>query len=131
MSVTMPPRSRLKLPPLDLGPETYGRRLARLRKERGYTQVELAEKIGIIQAIVSAYERDEVRMHAEMVARFAEALGVSTDELIGVKHSRKNGNGQKMPRRLVRRLEQIARLPGSHQRALLKTIDTFLKGAQA
>ena len=48
----MPRVSRLKLAPLDPGGETIGRRVARFRKERGFTQVELAEKIGIIQSIV-------------------------------------------------------------------------------
>ena len=131
MLASMPPRSRLKLPLIDFGPETIGQRLARLRKERGYTQVELAEKIGIIQAIVSDYERDRVRMHAEMVSRVALALNVSTDELLGVSRPRNNGNGQAIPRRFLRRLQQIARLRASHQRALLTTIDAFIKGVQA
>lgn len=42
----MPRKSSLKLPALDLGEETVGERIARLRKERGYTQIELAERIG-------------------------------------------------------------------------------------
>jgi hypothetical protein len=33
-------------------------------------------------------------------------------------------------RKLLRRLEQIALLPAHEQAVLLKTIDTFLKGAQ-
>ena len=40
--------------------ETVGQRLARLRKERGWTQVELAERIGIIQSLISDYERDRL-----------------------------------------------------------------------
>lgn len=35
-----------------------GQCLARLRKERGYTQVDLAKKIGIIQTLISDYELD-------------------------------------------------------------------------
>ena len=126
----MPPKSRRKLPHLDLGDESLGQRLARLRKERGYTQIELAEKIGIIQVVVSDYERNRTRMHAEMVARFAKALDVSTDILLGLKNAASNGKSPKIPRRVLRRLEQIERLPAQHQRTLLKTIDTFLKGAQ-
>lgn len=121
----MPPKPRIKLPPLELGQESLGRRLARIRKERGFTQVELAERIGTIQVIVSDYERDRVRMHAEMVARFAKALDVSADALLGLKA---NGNkpGPKVARRVLRRLEQIQRLPAQDQRALLRTIDAFL-----
>jgi ribosome-binding protein aMBF1 (putative translation factor) len=46
----MPKVSKLKLPPLDLGEETLGQRIARLRKGRGISQVELAGKIGIVLA---------------------------------------------------------------------------------
>ena len=126
MKRSMPRKSRFKLPPLNLGGETFGQRLARIRKERGFTQVELAEKVGIIQALVSEYERDRVRLHAEMLVRFAMVLGVSADELLGMKQ---NNDGAKAPRRVLRRLQAIAKLPEHHQRALLKTIDIFLKGA--
>jgi transcriptional regulator with XRE-family HTH domain len=51
---------------LELGEETTGQRIARIRKERGYTQNELAERIGTIQALVSDYERDKLRLNAEM-----------------------------------------------------------------
>ena len=39
--------------------------------------MELAEKIGIIQTIVSAIETDALKLSAEMAIRFAMALGVS------------------------------------------------------
>ena len=44
----MPRVSKLSLPPLDLGKESIGQRASRLRRESGFTQVELAEKIGIV-----------------------------------------------------------------------------------
>ena len=124
----MPRRSRLKLPPLNLGKETIGQRLARLRKERGYTQVELTEKTGIHQTLITDYERDRLRLHAEMVIRFAKALEVSTDELLGLNGQKKNGD--KISLRLLRRTKRIEELPQSQQKTLLKTIDTFLKAAE-
>jgi len=128
MTDTMPRKSHLRLPRLDLGKETLGERLARLRKERGYTQAELAEKIGIIQALVSDYELDKLRMHAEMVIRFAKALGVSTDELlVGTKATERNGLPKN--RRVLRRINQIDQLPKRDQEALLRTIDAFLSKA--
>ena len=78
----MPQVSKLKLRPLEYGNETLGQRIARIRKERGYTQVELAQRIGIIQSIVSAIEPDMMKLSAEMAVRFAQALDVTTDELI-------------------------------------------------
>ena len=129
MPPSMPRPSRLKLPPLELGQDTVGRRLARLRKERGYTQQELAERIGIIQALVSDYERDKLRLNAEMLTRFALALEVSADELLGLKDLPKNG--KKTSRKVLRRMERIEDLPPHKQTLILKTLDTLLKGATA
>lgn len=125
--ITMPKRSRLKLPPLNLGGETFGQRLARLRKERGYTQSELAQKVGIIQALVSDYELDKLRLHAEMAIRFAKALGVSADELLGLKTKERNGSIKN--RRILRRIHQIDQLSKRDQDALIRTIDAFLAKA--
>lgn len=132
--LTMPKRSKLKLPPLRLSTdETAGQRLARLRKERGLTQVELAAKVGIIQGLVTNYERDRLRMHAEMVARFAVALGVSADELLGLKSSRSAAvvhTSSGLSLKIVRRLAKIEQLPAAKQKALLQTLDLFLEGAE-
>jgi len=122
----MPQVSKLNLPPVDFGGETHGQRLAPLRKERGYTQVQLAEKIGIIQSIVSAIERDVLKLSAEMAIRFAQALEVSLDELLNPS-VRKPHNGKKPSRKVLRRLEQIEALPPSQQVALLRTIDAVIK----
>ena len=81
----------------------------------------------MIQALISDYENDKLRPHGEMVARFALALDVSADELLGMKPNR--ANGRKPSRKILRRLEKIETLPGHQQATLLKTIDTFLKGA--
>jgi len=61
--------------------ETIGQRLARLRRERGLTQVMLADSVGIIQALVSDYERDKLRLNRDISVKFAQALGVTTDQL--------------------------------------------------
>ncbi len=131
---TMPKRSRLKLPPIPyVTDETMGQRLARLRKERGFTQVELAAKIGIVQSLMTSYECDRLRMHPEMVIRFALALGVSSDELLGVpskKSARDSTEATALSLKLVKRLQKIERLPATQQKALLHTIDVFLLGSQ-
>ncbi len=123
----MPRPSKFKLPPLELGSESRGRRLARLRKEKGFTQVELAAKIGTTQTVISDYERDRLRPNAEMIIRIAQALDISTDEYLGLKPSQTNG--PKLNRRFLRRLKMIETLPKRDQDALLRTIDAFLAKA--
>jgi len=125
----MPKRSKFNLPPIGESNESIGRRLARLRKERGYTQTELAERIGIIQALVSDYERDKLRLNADMLIRFARALGVPSDEILGLKSSQSRNKNPSL--KVLRRLSRIESLTAAQQKALLKTIDMFLKAAEA
>jgi transcriptional regulator with XRE-family HTH domain len=129
------PKSRLKLPPVKFTTdETFGERLARLRKERGLTQVELAEQMGLTQALITSYECDRLRMHAEMLARFSLALEISSDELIGLPNARSKKasddfHAKTLSLKLVRRLQKIETLSASQQKVLLHTIDVFLRGS--
>jgi len=107
--------------------ESFGQRLARLRKERGFTQVELADKTEMIQALVSDYETGKLRPYADVVVRLAIALDVSTDELLGVARPKKHSSGVEGNRRFLRRLPLVDALPKRDQDALLRTIDAFLK----
>ena len=125
----MPRISKIKLVPLNLGNESLGQRLARLRKGKGYTQAELSAKIGIIRELISDYERDKIRPYSEMIIRLAMALEITTDELLGFKQSPK-GNDDKPSLKILRRVKKMEDLPESQQKVLLKTIDTFLKAAQ-
>lgn len=124
--VAMSRASRLQPVPVPAGSESLGERLARLRKERGFTQKELAEKTGLIQALISDYERGKLRLNAEMVLRFSTALEITTDELLQPGQSKPV---RKTSRKVLRRLEQIEALPSPQQSVLLKTIDTFLEAA--
>ena len=73
------------------------------------------------------YARGEVRASADVVVAIAKELDVTTDELLGVIGHR---DGSPLPSlKLLRRVERIERLPTHHQRALLQTIDNFLRGA--
>ena len=122
----MPRVSKAKLPPLDLANATIAERIAATRRKRGYTQQELAEKIGIAQHLVSDYERRKIRLYDEMVARFAIALEVSTDYLLGLEdgdHVAKNEPSL----RITKRVKRIENLPLSKQKSLLQIIDGFLK----
>jgi len=123
----MPRISKLRLPPLDWGNASIGQRVARIRKERGFTQVELAGRIGIVQTLVTDYETGRLRLTAEMAVRFAIALDVSLDELLHPNAA--NVSTRKPSRKVLSRLERIEELPPTQQTTLLRTIDTFLEVA--
>jgi transcriptional regulator with XRE-family HTH domain len=125
----MPKRATITMPPLDYDGETVGQRLARLRKQRGYTQVELAEKMGSRQVLISAYETDRIALSAEMAVRLAVTLEVSTDELLHPKIKKKSTTKPSL--KVMRRMEQIEQLPENKQSFILTALDSLLRGAAA
>ena len=57
---------------------TFGENVKRLRKMRGYSQQELAEKVGFqTRGAISKVEKDVVDPQQSMVIKLAEALEVS------------------------------------------------------
>ena len=65
--------------------ETFGNMVAALRKEKGMTQLELAEKMGVTDKAVSKWERDLSFPDVSSIPKLAEILGVTVDELMQVK----------------------------------------------
>lgn len=57
-------------------------RLLRLRKEHGFSQEDLAEKIGISRQSVSKWERAEASPDTDNLIALARLYGVSLDELL-------------------------------------------------
>lgn len=57
-------------------------RLQRLRKQNGYSQEELAEKIGISRQAVSKWERAEASPDTDNLILLARLYGVTLDELL-------------------------------------------------
>ena len=108
--------------------KTIARNLREIRKRRGLTQVELAERLGIGQVLVSQYELGKVRVHGALLAAFAKALRTSADEILGLKGTKQNGLIS--DRRFLRRLERIDSLSRRKKDALLTTIDAFLRDSQ-
>ena len=75
--------------------ETFGNMVAVLRKEKGMTQLELAEKMGVTDKAVSKWERDLSFPDVSYIPKLAEILGVSVDELMQVKAESKDDASKK------------------------------------
>ncbi len=65
--------------------QTMGKRIVQLRKEKGYTQEQLAEMMGVSAQAVSKWENDVSCPDISILPKLAEVLGVTTDELLGVR----------------------------------------------
>jgi transcriptional regulator with XRE-family HTH domain len=108
---------------------SFGQRLARLRKEAGYTQLELAEEIGVTRRMIAYYETESEHPPANLLVDLTKALNVTADELLGIQKPKRK-KGTQPDSRLLRRLQQIEKLPAKDKRQLIQLIETFLEAAQ-
>lgn len=103
----------------------FGTRLAALRQAKGLTQAELGDAVGVSNRVIAYYEADGAQPPGAMLVDLARALGVSTDELLGVKPVREQVSPK--TRRLLKRLRRIEELPAADQRAVLRLLDALLE----
>ena len=80
---------------------SFGAVLAALRKERGMTQLELAEKMGVTDKAVSKWERDLSYPDVSSIPKLAELFQVSVDELMQGKREEKNSAGKQKGKELA------------------------------
>lgn len=110
--------------PTEEGAESFGDRLARLRNAAGYSLRELAQEVGVSHIMLVHYEKHEGYPSAQLLPRLAKALGVSADQLLGIKAVKENGRSK--DNRLWRRFAQVEKLPPSQRRPIIQFIDAFL-----
>ena len=79
--------------------KTLGMMIAELRKEKGMTQLELAEKMGVTDKAVSKWERDLSCPDINSLPNLAEILGVTVDELMQIK--READNPKQSPKEII------------------------------
>ena len=71
--------------------KTIGEMISSLRKEKGMTQNELAEKMNVTDKAVSKWERDLSCPDINTISKLANILDVSVDELLQAK-KKENSN---------------------------------------
>ncbi|WP_374053679.1 helix-turn-helix domain-containing protein [Xenorhabdus taiwanensis] len=87
-----------------------GERITLLRKERGITQAELAQKLNVSQQTVQAWEAGRRRIKVSSLPIVAEIFSVSLEDLFGEepeKSNRKRGPAPKWKQQI----EEIDNLP--------------------
>lgn len=58
-------------------------RIKELRLEKGFTQKKLAEMVGCSQPMIVIWEKEECEPTATAIVKLFEALGCTTDYLLG------------------------------------------------
>ena len=85
-----------------------GARIATLRRQAGFSQAELAERLRISASAVGMYEQGRREPSAELLVAMAEIFGVSTDYLLTGRPGN-DGERQVADRTVLQSLSEIDR----------------------
>ena len=85
----------------------FGENLKTLRKQKGFTQEELATRLHVVRQTVSKWEKNLSVPDADTLIRLAEILEVSVSELLGAKIENEN-TASDVAEQLSRINEQLA-----------------------
>lgn len=98
-----------------------GTKISTLRKEKNWSQGDLAQRIGASREIIGKYERNENLPSIEMVAKMAKAFGVTVDFLIG------EGENASYDKETVERINDIQKMDVDTKSVLFNVIDTYIQ----
>lgn len=101
-----------------------GHRIAQLRKQSGWSQTELARKIGASREAIGKYERNEALPSVETAIKIADAFNVTVDYLVD------EAARPVFDKLTVKRLQEIETLCAEDKSHLMALMDAFLRDAK-
>lgn len=104
----------------------FGEKIAKLKKLKKMSQVELAEKTGISRDAISKYERGDVMPSIEYAKRIADVLGVSLDYLVS-----DSDPEEVLDNEAIKRIKEIQLLPNSDKEKIYSVIDALIRDTKA
>jgi len=100
---------------------SIGNRIVILRKQKNWSQVELAKQINASREIISRYERNESQPSIDMILKMANVFGVTVDFLLGQSES------ASFDKDTVDRINDIQKLDNGTKNILFNVIDTYIQ----
>ena len=104
-----------------MGGETIGSRIAKIRKNAGYSQERFAEAIGLSRKAVVNIENDEAVPKADTLTEICRTLHVSADELLF---------GESNTEQFSKTMERIQLLDIDLQNRFFEMSSVFLTGLE-
>jgi transcriptional regulator with XRE-family HTH domain len=98
-----------------------GDKIIALRKNKNWSQNDLAKALNASRDIISKYERGLNTPSLEMAEKIADIFGVTVDYLLG------KSSFAKYDKAAIKRLDDIENLDDDTKLTLFKVIDTFIK----
>lgn len=113
--------------------EDFGPRLIQLRKARGWTQSQLAQKIDSSIRAIFYYEREGRYPPAPVIAQLADAFDVSIDTLMGRSEAPKQKDPKTLDllndpedRKLWKKFQQLKSLSKRDKQTIFRMLNTMI-----
>jgi transcriptional regulator with XRE-family HTH domain len=105
--------------------KTIGKRIKRIRQERGWSQAQLATKLNVHQKQISGYERNLHIPSTEVLIKIAKTFNLSLDFLVF--EDRNESVGVNIGDiELLQKLEEIDKLSEQDKNTVKAVLDTFI-----
>ena len=106
-----------------------GDTIRKLRKARGWTQIELAQQLDASQKVVTTYENNKRTPTLENLKKLAVIFNTSIDEIVGIKKIKVTTVKPRTHRnsRVAKVQELYEKLPPLEQRSILKQIKALIE----
>lgn len=98
-----------------------GSKISILRKEKGWSQSDLANKIEASREIIGKYERNENLPSIEMTLKMAKTFEVTVDFLLG------ESDLASYDKETVSRIKNIQKMDSNTKGVLFNVIDTYIQ----
>jgi len=90
-----------------MGFKEIGKKIQQARDDKGLTQVELAQALGITQAGLSNYELGKRRLYLHQIEQIARTLGKDLEYFIGAENAGSAGTSTPARDRVIRRITNM------------------------
>jgi len=98
-----------------------GSKISILRKEKKWSQSDLAQEINASREIIGKYERNENLPSIEMTLKMAKAFGVTVDFLLG------ESDFASYDKETISRIRNIQKMDNDTRGILFNVIDTYIQ----
>jgi transcriptional regulator with XRE-family HTH domain len=99
---------------------SFGKRLLEARKNKGFSQEDLAGQLGTKGPAIGRYERDEMKPSIDVAAKIASILDVSLDWLVG--HTDMELDGK-----MLERIQEVTQMKDKDREHVFAMLDAFIK----
>jgi transcriptional regulator with XRE-family HTH domain len=104
---------------------TVSKTIADLRRQRDWSQADLASKSGVSREMIGKYERGEAVPSIDAAKKIADAFDVSMDYLVG------EGMHASFDKKNLKRLQDIEKLDSDVKEKLYFVIDNIIQNVKA